>query len=134
MNKLLFIALFQTFSVIGFCQHVNTSTIDPGEFKNVQTFLIAEDSLSSTFIIWVKKAVAEHYHAKHTENIYVLEGEGQMTLGDRTFIIRPGDHIFVPMGTRHSVTVEEPNILKVLSIQSPRFDGTDRITTKQGSY
>jgi len=115
-------------------QHLNLAIPDPGDFSNIQTFLIAEDTLSSTFLIWVKKSVAEHYHAKHTENIYVLEGEGTMTLGDRTFTIRPGDHVFIPLGTRHSVETTEDKTLKVLSIQSPRFDGTDRIFTKGGSY
>jgi quercetin dioxygenase-like cupin family protein len=115
-------------------QHLPLSEPDPGEFQNVQVILIAEDSLSSSFLIWVKQGVAEHYHAYHTENVIVLEGTATLTLNERNFTIRPGDHIFIPAGTRHSVTVKGPEVLKVISIQSPRFDGTDRIGTKSGTY
>ena len=79
-------------------------------------------------MIWVKEGVKAHYHAVHSENIVVLEGEAMMSLGDDLFMIKKGDFVNIPKGTVHSVTQilsDEP--LKVLSIQSPYFDGTDRI-------
>jgi quercetin dioxygenase-like cupin family protein len=64
----------------------------------------------------------------HSENIYVIEGEGDMTVGDNTFKISPGSYIFVPTNVVHSVVVDEnKGALKVLSVQSPFFDGNDRV-------
>jgi mannose-6-phosphate isomerase-like protein (cupin superfamily) len=102
------------------------------EFENIQVLKIAEDSLQSSFIIWIKKGVKAHYHAEHTENIVVLEGEAMMTIGDDLFMIKQGDYLNIPMGTVHSVTQilsDEP--LKVLSIQSPHFDGSDRFFVEE---
>jgi quercetin dioxygenase-like cupin family protein len=101
------------------------------DYENIYVQKIAEDSLQSSFIIWVKKEVKEHYHAEHTENIYVLSGRGQMTVGDSSYNIKKGDFITVLKGERHSVVkVHGRRPLKVLSIQSPRFDGADRIFVK----
>ena len=50
-----------------------------------------------------------------------------MSLGDKTIQIKPRDYLFIPKGTIHDVNVTSKNSLKVLSIQSPFFDGKDRI-------
>lgn len=102
------------------------------EYENIHVEKISEDSLQSSFVIWIKKSVSEHYHAEHTENIIVISGKAEMTLGESTFIIQKGDHLTIPKGTEHSVTkVFGRKPLKVLSIQAPKFDGSDRIFTKQ---
>ena len=101
-------------------------------FDNVYSKKITDDSLQSTFIIWVKKDVLEHYHQTHTENIYVLEGKAEMTVNGLKQIVKKGDYLNIPMGSKHAVTkVLSRKPLKVLSIQSPQFDGTDRIIIKQ---
>jgi quercetin dioxygenase-like cupin family protein len=110
---------------------INEISPDNG-FDNVYSKKIADDSLQSTFIIWVKKDVVEHYHQTHTENIYVLEGKAEMTLNGQTQVVKKGDYMNIPIGTKHAVTkVLSRKPLKVLSIQSPHFDGTDRIIIKQ---
>lgn len=50
-----------------------------------------------------------------------------MLLGDKTFKVKKGDMIFIPINTVHSLKVTTSIPLKVLSVQSPRFDGKDRI-------
>ena len=102
---------------------------DSNSFDNVYVKKIAEDSLQSTFIIWVKNGVPSHYHAHHTEILHVLAGKGEMTVGDETFTIRKGDYFIIPMGISHSVITTSRKALKVISVQSPKFDG-DRIWIK----
>lgn len=100
----------------------------PKTFENVHIEKISEDELHSSFVIWVKKSVPEHHHAKHSESIYVLEGEALMTLNDDQFVIKAGDHVHIPVGAWHSVIeVRSKKPIKVLSIQTPRFLGKDRI-------
>ena len=102
------------------------------DFENIHVQKISEDSLQSTFVIWVKTNVAQHFHLNHTENLYVISGKAIMTLADSTFTIRAGDHLTIPKGTPHSVTkVIGRKPLQVLSIQSPKFDGSDRIFIEQ---
>lgn len=87
---------------------------------------LASDANSSQFYIEIDQAVRPHRHLTHSESIYVIAGEGQMRLGARTFAIRPGDFIQVPEGEIHAVDVTQAP-LKVLSVQAPEFDGTDRV-------
>ncbi len=97
------------------------------EFENILVQKLAEDELQSAFVIWVKKGVKAHHHVYHTENIYVISGKAEMTIGDKSFRIKPGDYLNIPKGTSHSVTqVFGKKPLKVLSIQAPKFDG-DRV-------
>lgn len=97
-------------------------------FENIHVEKISEDSLQSSFVIWIKSGVPEHFHAEHSENIYIISGKATMTLADSTFTIRAGDHLTIPKGTPHSVSkVFGRKPLQVLSIQSPKFDGSDRI-------
>lgn len=88
---------------------------------------IASDSLASSFIIWISSEVKAHFHAEHTEYVVVLEGSGEMILGDSSRTVKPGDLIYIPSETLHSVQVNADTQMKVLSIQSPEFKGKDRI-------
>jgi mannose-6-phosphate isomerase-like protein (cupin superfamily) len=94
---------------------------------NVNIIRLGDDSLSSAFLIVIKTEVKSHKHAQHTENVYFVDGEGMMTLGLDTFAVKSGDHVFIPKNTFHSVKVTSTKPLKVLSVQSPEFDGSDRI-------
>jgi len=99
----------------------------PSAYDNIYSKPIASDSLSSSFVIFIKKEVKKHKHIEHTENVYVLEGEGEMVLADKTFKVKKGDVVFIPKNTVHSLKVTSSFPLKALSIQSPYFDGKDRI-------
>jgi mannose-6-phosphate isomerase-like protein (cupin superfamily) len=96
-------------------------------YDNLYNRELFSDSLCSSFVILIKKEVKEHKHAYHSEHVYVIEGEAEMTLGDGTFRIKKGDVIFIPKNTFHSVKVISAIPLKILSVQSPQFDGSDRI-------
>lgn len=107
---------------------IRLKAVKPSEdVENIWVKKIAEDDLQSTFLIWIKKEVRLHKHAHHSENIYVLEGKGEMTIGDEKLVIKKGDYFNIPKNTPHAVKVLSSRPLKVLSIQSPKFDGEDRI-------
>ena len=100
----------------------------PGEdFDNIKVQKLSSDDRASSFLIWVKKEVKAHWHELHTENLYVIDGTGDMTVGEKEFQLKPGDHITIPMNVVHSVKVTSQTPLKVLSIQAPEFLGKDRI-------
>lgn len=100
------------------------------EYENVFIQKLFTDSLASTFIIWVKKEVPLHKHEWHTEQVYVISGKGAMTVGKELKPITAGDIIFIPKNTPHAVKVTSAEPLKVISIQAPEFDGSDRIIMK----
>lgn len=93
--------------------------------------MIAGDSLSSSFCILIPNEVKPHKHLHHSEQVYVLQGEGEMKLADKTIKIKKGDLIFIPKNTVHAVKCLGKKKLKVISIQSPNFDGTDRVMVNE---
>lgn len=99
----------------------------PASYENIYVKPLASDSLSSSFLIFVKKEVKKHKHTAHSEHVYIIDGEGMMLLGDKTFPVKSGMVMFIPMNTVHELRVTSVSPVKILSIQSPMFDGTDRL-------
>ena len=127
MKKIYTLILF-LFPLFAFAQHQSLDTIKaPSNYDNIYSRTIASDSLSSSFVIFIKKEVKKHKHATHTENVYILDGEGEMMLGDKSFTVKKGDIVFIPKNTVHSLKVVSAIPMKVISVQSPNFDGKDRI-------
>lgn len=109
-------------------QHINSDTIRfSTKEENLLNRRLFGDSLCSSFCIMIRKEVKLHKHLHHSEHIVVQEGEALMTLGEKQIQIKKGDVVFIPENTYHSVTVTSKTPLKVISIQSPFFDGTDRV-------
>jgi mannose-6-phosphate isomerase-like protein (cupin superfamily) len=52
-----------------------------------------------------------------------LNGEAIMRLDSSTFTIRKGDMVFIPQKSIHAVKTVSKEPLKVISIQTPLFDG-----------
>lgn len=99
----------------------------PAAYENVYSRPLHSDSLVSSFVIFIRNEVKMHRHENHSEHVYVLEGNGEMTLGDKTFKVKRGDMIYIPKNTFHGVKTMSKMPLKVISIQAPYFDGKDRI-------
>lgn len=111
-----------------YAQKIDTHHLNPDSTTYPNTYIkkVAEDSLQSVFVIWIKKSVQPHYHATHTEFVEILSGRGRMTLNGETFAVHKHDKIVIPKGSVHSVINIGHRPLKVLSIQCPKFDG-DRV-------
>jgi len=108
-------------------QSLNTDTIGNSSKAEVYVKKIYGDSLSTSFCIVIRTQVKSHRHLTHSEQVVVLAGEGQMQLGRDTFRIKKGDVVFIPKNTPHAVVSTGSIPLKVISVQSPLFDGKDRI-------
>ena len=106
----------------------NIQSIKPAkEYKNIHVQKISSDSLSSTFVIWIKQKVRLHKHVYNKENVIIQEGSGQFQLKDSIYNVSAGDIITIPKNTWHGVTINSKDVMKVISIQSPKFLGDDRV-------
>ncbi len=128
MQRFVIILCTVLLASISYAQIIDTHHLHPDstDYPNIYVKKVAEDSLQSVFVIWVKRSVPQHYHATHTEYVEILSGKGRMTLNGETFIVHKHDKIIIPRGSVHSVVNLHHRPLKVLSIQCPKFDG-DRV-------
>jgi len=132
--KKLIVSLVCVFIIqVGWSQDIHhTKKIAPEkDYENILVKKLSDDQLQTSFMIWVKNSVKLHKHNHHTENIYVVKGKGEMTIGDQKFIIKKGDYFTIPKGTPHALKVLSHGPVQVVSIQSPKFVGTDRIFIKE---
>ena len=68
---------------------------------------------------------ALHRH-RHSEEIYhVTAGDGLMTLGEKQFVIAPGDSIAIAPGTPHRVQNSGNEALLILCCCSPPYSHAD---------
>lgn len=112
--------------------YINTDTIGVNsKTENIYNKPLFSDSLCSSFCIVIKKEVKAHKHIYHSEQVQVLEGEGLMRLGDKTFNIKKNDVVFIPKNTVHSVKSTGKIPLKVISLQAPFFNGSDRVFVEE---
>jgi mannose-6-phosphate isomerase-like protein (cupin superfamily) len=113
------------------CAGQNIQSLDtlrpPASYENIYNRPLYSDSLASSFVIFIKKEVKTHKHVTHSEHVYILDGEGEMTIGDKKLKIKKGDIVFIPKNTFHSLKVLSATPVKVISIQAPMFDGKDRL-------
>ena len=42
---------------------------EPADLETIKVQKLYEDSLNTTYVIWVRTEVPKHYHAEHTETI-----------------------------------------------------------------
>ncbi len=59
-----------------------------------------------------------HVHKHHDEVMIILKGEGEAVVGNKSRMVKPGDILFAPRGTAH--TIRFAGVL--LAIDSPAFD------------
>jgi mannose-6-phosphate isomerase-like protein (cupin superfamily) len=128
MLRLLLSLLFAQAALDSVAQVTDVNTLMPPDgLQNVHYQQIGSTPDATVFLVWVKQQVQAHYHADHTETVIVLEGEGVMTLGEEMQMLKPGVVVVIPSGTIHEVQVTSKEPMKVLSVQAPEFDGSDRI-------
>ena len=62
----------------------------PKNLENTSIIPLFHDTINvSSFLIFINKEVKLHKHITHDEQVYVIEGEGQMQLGEKIKEIGP---------------------------------------------
>lgn len=133
MRYLIVLLLLTFFASVKSQSVVNFDTLlkPPLKIGDNYTKKLFADSLASSFYIVVRNEVKAHKHLYHSEHVLVINGKGQMSLGDKLIKIKKGDLIFIPKNTIHSVKTTSKQPLEVVSIQAPFFDGKDRISIEE---
>ena len=65
-------------------------------------------------------SVPVHIHQHEDEIFHVLEGEVELTLGEKTFIGKSGDIVYLPRGVKHGIRTYGQKTAKVLNLCDTR--------------
>ena len=101
----------------------------PDERKGVMlrghpmAFLVTdEDTRHTSMFDWTIPpafATGRHVHRVQEETFYLLEGECEWHVGDRTIRATPGTFLFIPPGVSHNITNVSEKPARVLMTVSP---------------
>ena len=65
-----------------------------------------------------------HHHAP--EQVYVIiQGEGEMQVGEETQLVHPGDLVYIPTNLEHGIVNTGDGVLVYISAATPPFDLTE---------
>jgi len=77
--------------------------------------IIRRDDLKISLVsVRPGSSIPSHAHAKEEQFYYVLEGEGNLTLGDEMYALRPGIAVGIPPGVPHEVSNPSEKPLRYL--------------------
>jgi len=72
-----------------------------------------------------------HRHTAYSEQLYVLEGEFTIDLDGRSFVLTPGQQVFIPVGAAHRVFASGTSLARGLVVASP--SGFARLIRETGA-
>ena len=77
----------------------------------------------ATVKVGIKTRLHKHHHSE--ELYFVTQGVGEMTLGSRKILVKPGDTVLISPGTPHQIENIGDEDLKILCCCSPCYSHTD---------
>jgi mannose-6-phosphate isomerase-like protein (cupin superfamily) len=91
--------------------------------SNIERCSLAEEMLPAG------ASVGRHHHLETEEIYYILQGSGQMTVGDEVRAVKSGDAVFIPRGHTHTLenTGQEP--MTILLVCGPAYSFKDHHAT-----
>lgn len=76
-------------------------------------------------IININAETLLHRHRLSEELYYINQGEGLMTLGKQSFVVKPGDTIYIKPGTAHKIRNTGQHALKIFCCCAPAYSHED---------
>lgn len=73
-------------------------------------------------------SVGRHHHLETEEIYYIMQGSGQMTVGDETRAVFAGDAIFIPRGQTHTLENTGQTSITLLLVCGPAYSYEDHLT------
>jgi mannose-6-phosphate isomerase-like protein (cupin superfamily) len=72
-------------------------------------------------------AVIRHHHLQTEEIYYILNGEGEMTVGEETRNVRTGDAVFIPQAKTHTLKNTGAEPIRLLLVCGPAYSVEDHL-------
>ncbi len=85
----------------------------------------------SQHLVICRGAIPAHVHQSHDETVLLLQGSGELRLGEARFLVGAGMLIHIPAGTVHAFRATSSEVVTAVSCFSPAFDGADRIRVEE---
>ncbi len=73
-------------------------------------------------------------HAKRAEHWIVVKGQAEVTLNDQVHRLKPGEHIYIPLGAKHRMANPGQTPMEFIEVQTGTYFGEDDIVRYEDNY
>lgn len=98
--------------------------------------VLRDESYYKSKIIRVEanQKISYQSHAKRSEHWVIVKGEAVVILNDKEHLLKQGEHIFIPQGTKHRIINRTNSIVEFIEVQVGSYFGEDDIVRYQDDY
>ncbi len=86
----------------------------PKNFKDVYVKIIGIDKTTTSAIVWFKEGSPYEIHNKEIEKFLIIEGTCDIITEEKTYSLKPGNYLSIPLFMGHEVKVTSKNPCKVI--------------------
>jgi quercetin dioxygenase-like cupin family protein len=115
------------FTLLNISQLAEQNPIDP-KIGYLRTYAASGENASVNLTQIAPGIHTEaHYHSNVDEVDYVIQGQANMTVDGKYYLVQKGDLIYIPSFTIHEFTALGNETLRILVVFAPPFNNKDRI-------
>ena len=91
--------------------------------------ILADDKIykSKEIVVFPNKRLSLQRHRQRFEHWYILGGQAQVTVGDKTVILEPGQSVDIPKGALHRIANLNSENVRFIEVQTGDYFGEDDI-------
>ena len=106
------------------------SRVELAPDSDFRAVLLGQDEHHSHHLVAIRSAEQPHRHDEHDLVVVMLEGHGEMLIGQETRPVGPGSILSIPRATVHAFSNQSPEPAIAYAIYTPPFDGKDRVAAE----
>lgn len=89
---------------------------------------------SKRITVWPGQKLSYQSHAKRSEHWVIVSGQAQVVLDSKEISLKAGEHIFIPVGSKHRIGNIGPEVLEFIEVQTGAYFGEDDIVRYSDDY
>ncbi|MFZ2681633.1 MAG: sugar phosphate nucleotidyltransferase [Patescibacteria group bacterium] len=109
-------------------------TFEERPWGRFEILLNTENFKSKRLLLHPGKLLSYQRHQHRSENWTITRGTGTVTLDDVSSVVKAGDHITVPAGTKHRIWNHADEPLEFIEVQTGTYFGEDDIERFSDEY
>lgn len=89
---------------------------------------------SKIILVEAGQKISYQSHSKRSEHWIIVKGEAIVILDDKEHLVKQGEHIFIPKGSKHRIINRTNNPVEFIEVQVGTYFGEDDIVRYQDDY
>lgn len=86
-------------------------------FEDFFAEVLRQDTRIAQTLVVTRMDVPEEVHEEIAESFFILKGRCSCTVGDKVFILNPGDYLDIPLHINHDIRILSPYVIAILQHQ-----------------